>query len=111
MPVMDGIQATRHITGAGSSKVLILTMFDLDGYVYEALRVGAIGFMLKDSPKEELVAAIEVVARGERVTCKQPAVRATKGPLRLPKNISSHPNGPRPVRWFRARPPSRTCRF
>jgi len=61
MPVMDGIEATRRLT----SKVLVLTTFDLDEYVYEALRAGASGFLLKDVPPEELAAGIRVVARGD----------------------------------------------
>jgi DNA-binding NarL/FixJ family response regulator len=68
MPNMDGIDATRRITadeGAEGPKVLILTTFDLDEYVYEALRAGASGFLLKDAPAEQLVAAIRVVAGGE----------------------------------------------
>jgi DNA-binding NarL/FixJ family response regulator len=63
MPVLDGLEATRRIGGA--SKVLILTTFGLDEYVYEALRAGASGFMLKDAPPEQLLAAVEVVARGD----------------------------------------------
>jgi DNA-binding NarL/FixJ family response regulator len=74
MPVMDGIEATRQITsgqgsghspGDGSSRVLILTTFDLDDYVFEALRAGASGFALKSRPLEELLSAIRTVAAGE----------------------------------------------
>lgn len=66
MPTMDGIEATRRLTAANPpARVLILTMFDLDEYVYEALRAGASGFLLKDRPSEELVAAVRVVASGE----------------------------------------------
>jgi DNA-binding NarL/FixJ family response regulator len=65
MPRMDGIEATRRITRDGTARVLILTTFDLDEYVFEALRSGASGFLLKDTPPEELVAAIRVVAGGE----------------------------------------------
>jgi DNA-binding NarL/FixJ family response regulator len=65
MPVMDGIEATRHITAAGGPKVLILTTFDLDEYVFEALRAGASGFALKGRPLEELLAAIRTVAAGD----------------------------------------------
>jgi DNA-binding NarL/FixJ family response regulator len=64
MPRLDGIEATRRLAGEGA-RVLILTTFGLDEYVYEALRAGASGFMLKDAPPEELLAAIEVVARGD----------------------------------------------
>ena len=66
MPVLDGIEATARITAAHPEmRVLILTTFGLDGYVYEALRAGASGFMLKDAPPEEIVGAVRIVARGE----------------------------------------------
>jgi DNA-binding NarL/FixJ family response regulator len=66
MPVMDGIAATREIVASGiRTRVLILTTYDLDEYVYEALRAGAAGFMLKASPIDRLVDGIEVVAAGE----------------------------------------------
>ncbi len=63
MPEMDGIEATRRI--GGSSRILIVTMFDLDTYVYDALRAGASGFLLKDTPPADLIAAIRVVAAGD----------------------------------------------
>jgi DNA-binding NarL/FixJ family response regulator len=66
MPVLDGIEATRRIVREQpASRVLILTTFGLDGYVYDALRAGASGFMLKDAPPEEIAAAVRLVARGE----------------------------------------------
>jgi DNA-binding NarL/FixJ family response regulator len=67
MPVMDGIEATRLITSGGEAapRVLILTTFDLDEYVFAGLRAGASGFTLKSRPLEELLAAIRVVAAGE----------------------------------------------
>ena len=66
MPELDGIAATRRIAGAEQGpRVLILTTFDLDEYVYDALGAGASGFLLKDSPPEQLVDAIRVVAGGE----------------------------------------------
>jgi DNA-binding NarL/FixJ family response regulator len=66
MPLMDGISATREIVAAGlPTRVLILTTYDLDQYVYEALKAGAGGFTLKASPPERLAEAIEVVAAGE----------------------------------------------
>jgi DNA-binding NarL/FixJ family response regulator len=65
MPEMDGIEATRRIVrDEASPRVLVLTTFDLDGYVYEALRAGASGFLLKDAPEDQLVAAIRVIATG-----------------------------------------------
>jgi DNA-binding NarL/FixJ family response regulator len=68
MPVLDGIEATRLLAGAGVGSpvaVLILTTFDLDEYVVEALRAGASGFLLKDAGRDELVRAVEVVAGGD----------------------------------------------
>ncbi|MDH2426512.1 response regulator transcription factor [Sphaerisporangium sp. TRM90804] len=68
MPRVDGLQATRRLAGpdvADPVKVLVLTTFDLDDYVYEALRAGASGFLLKDLRREELVNAVRVVAAGE----------------------------------------------
>ncbi len=66
MPVLDGIEATRRIVATRSGvRVLMLTTFGLDGYVYDALRAGASGFMLKDAPPEEIVAAVRIVASGE----------------------------------------------
>ena len=68
MPVMDGLEATRRITRAGSTeavRVLVLTTFDLDEYVFEALRAGASGFLLKDTDPPELLDAVRVVARGD----------------------------------------------
>jgi DNA-binding NarL/FixJ family response regulator len=66
MPVMDGIAATREVVATGlPTRVLILTTYDLDEYVYEALRAGAAGFLLKASPPDRLVDAIHVVAAGE----------------------------------------------
>jgi DNA-binding NarL/FixJ family response regulator len=68
MPGVNGIEATRRIVALGreeSSRILILTTFDLDEYVYEALRAGASGFLLKRTPAEDLVAAVRVIAAGE----------------------------------------------
>ena len=66
MPVLDGIEATRRIVArAAGTRVLVLTTFGLDEYVYDALRAGASGFMLKDAPPEEIVAAVRIVASGD----------------------------------------------
>jgi DNA-binding NarL/FixJ family response regulator len=69
MPVLDGVEATRRIVNPGpglhSPKVLMLTTFDLDDYVFEALRAGASGFLLKDAPAADLVHAVRVVAGGD----------------------------------------------
>jgi DNA-binding NarL/FixJ family response regulator len=68
MPELDGLEAARRILASpedGGPKILMLTTFDLDEYVYEALRAGASGFLLKDTPPEQLVSAIHVIAEGE----------------------------------------------
>jgi DNA-binding NarL/FixJ family response regulator len=67
MPVLDGLEATRLIVGGGAAtpKVLVLTTFDLDEYVYEALRAGASGFLLKDASGRQLAEAVRVVAAGD----------------------------------------------
>jgi DNA-binding NarL/FixJ family response regulator len=74
MPGIDGIEATRRIRAAGqsSARILILTTFDLDEYVYAALRAGASGFLLKDALAADLISAVRTVAAGEAVTA--PAV-------------------------------------
>src|ERR671938_2053803 len=65
MPELDGLEATRRILAADdTARILILTTFDLDEYVYEALRAGASGFVLKDDPPEQLIAAVRTVAGG-----------------------------------------------
>ena len=92
MPVMDGIEATRQITAAGPlPRVLILTTFDLDEYVFGALRVGASGFMLKERPQEELLAAIRVIAAGE-------ALLAPNVTRRLIEHFARQPDPLRPPR-------------
>ena len=66
MPEMDGLEATRQILAADAeARVLILTTFDLDDYVFEALRAGASGFVLKDEPPEQLLGAVRTIAAGE----------------------------------------------
>jgi DNA-binding NarL/FixJ family response regulator len=68
MPGMDGIEATRRITASGGrTRILILTTFDLDEYVYAGLRAGASGFLLKDARPEELLAGIQAVATGDAI--------------------------------------------
>ncbi len=84
MPEMDGIEATRRITAASEVKVLILTTFDLDEYVYAALRAGASGFLLKDTAPMDLLSAIRTVAAGDALIA--PAV--TK---RLLKQFAAQP--------------------
>ncbi|MEU1727910.1 response regulator transcription factor [Nonomuraea sp. NPDC005692] len=68
MPRMDGVEATRRLLAApGAPKVIVLTTFDLDEYAFAALRAGASGFLLKDAPAEELLAAVRTVHRGDAV--------------------------------------------
>ncbi len=73
MPVLDGLEATSRIVTDPNTKprVLILTTFDLDEYVYEAIRSGASGFLLKDGPAQQLITAIHVVAEGEALLAPQ----------------------------------------
>jgi DNA-binding NarL/FixJ family response regulator len=68
MPVLDGIEATRRLAGPGvehQAKILVVTTFNVDEYVYEALKAGASGFLLKDAPPAELVNGVRTIARGE----------------------------------------------
>ncbi|HEY1597222.1 MAG TPA: response regulator transcription factor [Thermoleophilaceae bacterium] len=85
MPELDGLEATRRIIAADSeARILILTTFDLDEYVYEALSAGASGFVLKDDPPEQLIAAIRTVAGGEALlspaVTKRVIARFARGP-------------------------------
>jgi DNA-binding NarL/FixJ family response regulator len=78
MPLLDGIEATRQLAGpesANPAKVLVVTTFNVDEYVYEALRAGASGFLLKDAPPPELINAVRTIARGESLLA--PAVTRT----------------------------------
>lgn len=67
MPLMDGVEATRRLTAQSSARVLMLTTFDLDSYVYEAIRAGASGFLLKDVRPDHLAHAVRTVAAGDNV--------------------------------------------
>ncbi|WP_328511468.1 response regulator transcription factor [Streptomyces mirabilis] len=102
MPEMDGIEATRRITAAGHARVLMLTTFDLDEYVFGALRAGASGFLLKDAPHLDLLSAVRTVAQGEallapRVTKRLIAAYVNRPaqpprgqtPLRLPEAVTT----------------------
>ena len=94
MPRLDGIEATRRLTAdRDRTRVLILTTFGLDDYVYEALRAGASGFMLKDAPPEELLAAVEIVARGDALIA--PAV--TRSVIEEFVRRSPAPSPPQPT--------------
>jgi DNA-binding NarL/FixJ family response regulator len=94
MPVMDGLAATRRITALPDApKVVILTTFDLDDYVYEALRAGASGFLLKDAPRADLIAAVRIAAAGD-------ALLAPSVTRRLIEAFAARPveHAPRPSR-------------
>ena len=96
MPAMDGIEATRRLTAADPpARVLILTTFDLDEYVYEALRAGASGFLLKDRPPEELVAAVRVVAAGEALLAPSGHAPADRGVRAAGRRRRRTARGPR----------------
>jgi DNA-binding NarL/FixJ family response regulator len=91
MPVMDGLEATRRIARSSPiTKVVILTTYDLDEYVFDALRAGASGFLLKDAPPEQLVSAIRVAAGGDALL--SPSVTR-----RLVEEFARHSVGTRPA--------------
>src|SRR5688572_7292721 len=86
MPELDGLQATRRILAADNgARILILTTFDLDEYVYDALRAGASGFVLKDDSPEQLIAAIRTVAAGEALLSPTITKRVIKQFTRIPR--------------------------
>jgi DNA-binding NarL/FixJ family response regulator len=86
MPELDGLEATRRILAADdTARILILTTFDLDEYVYEALRAGASGFVLKDDPPEQLLAAIRTVAGGDALLSPAITKRVIKQFARIPR--------------------------
>jgi DNA-binding NarL/FixJ family response regulator len=87
MPELDGLEATRRILAADrAARVLILTTFDLDEYVYEALRAGASGFVLKDDPPEQLLAAVRTVAAGDALLSPGITKRVIKQFVRTPRS-------------------------
>jgi len=91
MPRLDGLEATRRILAADeAARILILTTFDLDEYIYEALRAGASGFVLKDDPPEQLIAAIRTVAAGDALLSPAITKRVIKQFTRVP-----HPAPPK----------------
>ena len=93
MPNLDGLEATRRLLDGRTEgpRVLILTTFDLDEYVYEALRAGASGFLLKDTPPEQLVEAIRVVARGDALLSPSVTRRVIEEFVRRPPASARRP--------------------
>jgi DNA-binding NarL/FixJ family response regulator len=94
MPGMDGLEATRLITRASSAapKVVMLTTFDLDDYVYEALRAGASGFLLKDSPRHDLIAAVRAAAAGDALLAPSVTRRLIEVFARRPPEAAPSPS-------------------
>jgi DNA-binding NarL/FixJ family response regulator len=104
MPGMDGLEATRRITGSPEAarsaspdpttppKVVMLTTFDLDDYVYEALRAGASGFLLKDSPRHDLIAAVRAAAAGDALLAPSVTRRLIEQFARRPPETSPSPS-------------------
>ncbi len=87
MPVLDGIAATRQIAASTSTHVVILTTFDLDEYVYEGLRAGASGFLLKDTAPDQLIAAVQIVARGDALIAPSVTRRLLDEFVRRPRPV------------------------
>jgi DNA-binding NarL/FixJ family response regulator len=86
MPELDGLEATRRILAADAdARILVLTTFDLDEYVYEALRAGASGFVLKDDPPEQLLAAIRTIAAGDALLSPSVTRRVIAQFTRIPR--------------------------
>ena len=95
MPEMDGLEATRLITGGdrtGPPRVVMLTTFDFDDYVYEALRSGASGFLLKDAPRHDLIAAIKVAAAGNALLAPSVTMRLIDAFARRPPETLPAPS-------------------
>jgi DNA-binding NarL/FixJ family response regulator len=92
MPVLDGIAATREISAAGlATRVLVLTTYDLDTYVYGALQAGASGFLLKATPPDRLVAGIETVAAGESLLAPSLTRKLIEDHVRRPAPVDGVP--------------------
>jgi DNA-binding NarL/FixJ family response regulator len=100
MPELDGLEATRRILAADdAARILILTTFDLDEYIYEALKAGASGFVLKDDPPEQLIAAVRTVAAGDALL--SPAI--TKRVIEAFTSIPRRPTPPKEIAELTAR--------
>ena len=95
MPVLDGLAATRVLAGPGVPEpipVVVITTFDLDEYVYEALRAGASGFLLKDSPRHDLIAAVRAAAAGDALLAPSVTRRLIEAFARRPPETSPSPS-------------------
>ena len=93
MPGMDGLEATRLLArGSPAPKVVMLTTFDLDEYVYEALRAGASGFLLKDSPRADLIAAVRAAAAGDAMLAPSVTRRLIEAFARRPPQTAPAPS-------------------
>ena len=104
MPIMDGLTATERILAADDRvRVLVLTTFDLDEYVFRALRAGASGFLLKDTPLDDLVLAIRLVAGGEALLAPSVTRRVIEEFARRPGPAGPGPGGPLPELTARER--------
>jgi DNA-binding NarL/FixJ family response regulator len=98
MPVLDGIEATRRIVQEGlGTKVLVVTTYDLDSYVYEALRAGASGFLLKATTPDRLVEGIETVARGESLLAPSLTRRLIEAHVTRPAPVAGIPTALAPL--------------
>jgi DNA-binding NarL/FixJ family response regulator len=104
MPIMDGLTATEKILAEDNDvRILVLTTFDLDEYVFRALRAGASGFLLKDTPLDELVLAIRLVAGGDGLLAPSVTRRVIEEFARRPGPASAGPGGPLPELTARER--------
>jgi DNA-binding NarL/FixJ family response regulator len=97
MPGVDGIEATRRITAAEGPQVIVVTTFGLDDYVFEALRAGASGFLLKNTPPEQLVEAVRVVSRGSALIAPEVTRSIIQAFARIPHASARAPERVRSV--------------
>jgi DNA-binding NarL/FixJ family response regulator len=94
MPKLDGVAATRSVTRQSTpARVLVVTTFDMEEYVYEALRAGASGFLLKNSPREELVSAVRVVAAGESLLAPKVTTQLIEAFCKQQPSVAAPPRG------------------
>ncbi len=106
MPVMDGLEAARLVCAESGCKVVMLTTFDLDEYVYEALYAGASGFLLKDVRRDDLVHAVRVVAAGESLLAPTVTRRLVADLVKRRRERPPAADGP-PLRAWTRSPPAR----